>query len=89
MVISLSFRECRASFTALSFSTVIVNTACLTKQFLSMSAVFSMCPVLFSFSISLPTAGCRCIGIGLPFCCIIFPSGFSWIPLLFLFVFVE
>ena len=73
--ISFSFRESKAIFTDLSFFTVI--TAGLTKQFSLMFVTFSMCPFFFSFSISLPTAGCRCIGIGRHFCCIHLASGFS------------
>ena len=38
-----------------------------------------MCPCFFSFSVSFSTAGCRWMGIGLPFCCISFDPYFNWI----------
>ena len=42
------------------------------KRFSSMFLVFSLCPWLFSFSISFSTAGCRWIEVCLPVCCISF-----------------
>ena len=76
-VISFKFLESSAIFTDSSF--LIVMTAGLTKQFLSKSFTFSIWSCFFKFSISFLTDCCEWIGIGLPFCWIIFASSFSCI----------
>ena len=54
-------------------------TAGLTKQYSSILLAFSMWPCFINFSISFSTDCCKCIGMGLPFCCINLASSFSCI----------
>ena len=76
-VASFNFLESKAVFTDLSFFTVI--TAGLTKQFSVISFALSRFPFFINGLIPSSTWSCKCIGIGLPICCINFASSFRFI----------